>query len=152
MGGDTCIPMEGLCYYSISRAGAQVTVQFGCWPSTVHQSRAWLGQPECRHEEGRGAVCLCSSELCNLKIPFPELHKPEGTEVQSLLVLCLLSRALQPKDSFPRASQARGDRGAISSCSLPAVPVRDHDMHRHLLPLQSLQTKNQEVGSISTRN
>lgn len=88
--GDTCIPMEGLCYYSVSRAGAQVTVQFGCWPSTVHQSRAWLGQPECRHEEGRGTVCLCSSELCNLKIPFPELHKPEGTEVQSLLVLCLL--------------------------------------------------------------
>lgn len=67
-----------------------MTVQFGCWPSTVHQSRAWLGQPECRHEEGRGTVCLCSSELCNLKIPFPELHKPEGTEVQSLLVLCLL--------------------------------------------------------------
>ena len=60
----TCTPLEGLCYYSISRysllmkkinyelllsstlfrAGAQVTVQFGCWPSTVHLSRAWLGQ------------------------------------------------------------------------------------------------------------
>lgn len=90
----TCTPLEGLCYYSISRAGAQVTVQFGCWPSTVHLSRAWLGQPECRHETGRGTVCLCSSDLCNLRIPYPELHQPEGTEVQFIIVLCLLVMCL----------------------------------------------------------
>jgi len=90
----TCTPLEGLCYYSIHRAGAQVTVQFGCWPSTVHLSRAWLGQPECRHEVGRGTVCLCASELCNLRIPIPEFHQPEGTEVQFILVLCLLVMCL----------------------------------------------------------
>jgi len=91
---DTCTPLEGLCYYSLSRAGAQVTVQFGCWPSTVHLARAWLGQPECQHEVGRGTVCLCSSDLCNLRIPSPELQQPEGTEVQFILVLCLLVMCL----------------------------------------------------------
>jgi len=87
---DACTPLEGLCYYSLSRAGAQVTLKFGCWPSTVHLARAWLGQPECRHEVGRGTVCLCSEELCNLRVPSVELQRPEGTEVQFILVLCLL--------------------------------------------------------------
>ena len=106
-----------------------MTLKFGCWPSTVHLARAWLGQvlpaeilffwkeeklkipffqPECRHEVGRGTVCLCSEELCNLRVPSVELQRPEGTEVswncslkhfsgtelvlqvQFILVLCLL--------------------------------------------------------------
>jgi len=85
----TCSPAEGLCYYSISRAEGRVTAQLGCWPSQVYQPRAWLAQPECLHEVDR-LVCLCTSDLCNLRLPEWEEEQPEGTQGQFLLVLLLL--------------------------------------------------------------
>ena len=50
-------------------------------------------QPSCRQSTD-SVVCLCSSDLCNLRLPQWTTVRPEGTQLQGLLGLCLLLSCL----------------------------------------------------------